>query len=300
MTRLATSLGTLIAMTVMAPAAQAGSYSFSIGGHRFHVEAPRNCRSTSCVSVSSRSLRTTDDVGKAPAPLPAPVVQAPQPVYPVAQVRPAQATIVAAPPAPPAQVLAATTSQPVALPPAPKLEAPKLEAPRREGPSPNPPRVELSRLDPPKTITFDPPRTEPPAVTADPEIQPVKTSAMHSEDEPAYLPLGEWESPGARGTVRIERCGPALCGYQLTETSSRGESVLVNMKPKSHDVWTGSIYSRSSGSTYYGKMTLKSSGTLHVEACAIGRFWCSGNDWTRVEEPREKLITTSRQWGVRS
>lgn len=295
MTRLATSLGALIALTVMAPAAQAGSYSFSIGGHRFHVEAPRNCRSASCISVSSRSLRTTDDVGKAPAPLPAPAVQAPQPVYPVAATRPAQATVVAAPPAP---VLAATTSQPVAPPSVPKLETPKLEAPRREASSPNPPRVELSRLDPPKTMALDPPRTEPPA--AAPEIQPARTSAMRSEDEPAYLPLGEWESPGAKGTVRIERCGPALCGYQLTETSSRGESVLVNMKPKSHDVWTGSIYSRSSGSTYYGKMTLKSSGTLHVEACAIGRFWCSGNDWTRVEEPREKLITTSRQWVARS
>src|SRR3954470_3992999 len=78
MTRLATSLGTLIALMAMAPAAQAGSYSFSVGGHRFHVEAPRNCRSASCVSVSSHSLRTTEDVGTAPAPTPAPVVQAPQ------------------------------------------------------------------------------------------------------------------------------------------------------------------------------------------------------------------------------
>ncbi|WP_244635699.1 DUF2147 domain-containing protein [Bradyrhizobium huanghuaihaiense] len=126
------------------------------------------------------------------------------------------------------------------------------------------------------------------------------TVAQRRDDEATYLPLGEWESDGAKGTVRIERCGPALCGYALTETSSRGESVLVNMKPKSHDVWTGSIYSRSSGSTYYGKITLKSSGTLHVEACAIGRFWCSGNDWTRVEEQQEKMVTTSRQWDVRS
>jgi len=53
MTRLATSLGTLIALLAVAPSAQAGSYVFSIGGHRFHVEAPRNCRSASCVSISS-------------------------------------------------------------------------------------------------------------------------------------------------------------------------------------------------------------------------------------------------------
>src|SRR4051794_18737988 len=107
MTRLVTSLGIVIALTAMAPAAEAGSYSFSIGGHRFHVDAPSNCRSSSCVSVSSRPLGTT-----APPPAPTPAVQAPQPVYPVPPARPAPATVVAPPPAPPAPVLAAATSQP--------------------------------------------------------------------------------------------------------------------------------------------------------------------------------------------
>jgi len=289
---LATSLGTLIALMAIAPSAEAGSYSFSIGGHRFRVEAPRNCRSASCVSISSRSFRPKEDVGKAPAPppAPAPVVQAPQPVYPAA-VRPPQPTVaVAPPPAPPAPVLAATTSQSVV--PAP---APRLEAPRAEVLSPSPPRVDLQRVDPPKAATLDPP-----VIGPSPEIKQTSSIAQRSNDEPAYSPLGEWESAGAKGTVRIERCGPALCGYALAEASNRGESVLVNMKPKTHDVWTGSIYSRSSGSTYYATMTLKASGKLHVEACALGRFWCSGNDWRRVEEPREEVVTTSRQWGARS
>jgi hypothetical protein len=47
-------------------------------------------------------------------------------------------------------------------------------------------------------------------------------------------------------------------------------------------------------------MTLKSSGKLHVEACALGHFWCSGNDRMRAEEQLEKSITTSRQWSARS
>ncbi|WP_314947495.1 DUF2147 domain-containing protein [Bradyrhizobium cosmicum] len=286
MTRLRTSLGTLIALMMMAPAAQAGSYTFSIGGHRFHVEAPRNCRSASCVSVSNRSLRPTQDVGTAPAPPPAPLVQAPQPACPAAPVRPPQATVVASP-AQSIPALAAAASQPVVPAPAPRREAPRVEAL-----SPNPPQVDLQRLDPP--------RLEVPVVAPPPEIKPTAPIAQRSDDEPAYSPLGEWESPGARGTVRIERCGPALCGFALTDASSRGESVLVNMKPKTHDVWTGSIYSRSSNNTYYATMTLKASGKLHVEACAIGRFWCSGNDWRRLDERREKLITTSRQWGARS
>ncbi|QIP08116.1 DUF2147 domain-containing protein [Bradyrhizobium symbiodeficiens] len=290
MMRLLISLGMAIALTASAPAAQAGSYSFSIGGHRFRVDAPRNCRSSSCVSMSGRSLRMTGDVGTAPPPAPAPVVQAPQPVATIIPVRPVQATAAAPPPAP---VLAATTSQPVLPPPAPKLEASRIEPL-----SPNPPRVDLQRFDTSKIVTLDPPRMEPPVAAPKPEIKQGTTIAQRSEEEPAYSPLGEWESTGAKGTVRIERCGPALCGFALTEASDRRESVLVNMKPKTHDVWTGSIYSRSSGSTYYGRMTLTSSGKLRVEACAIGRFWCSGNDWTRVEE---QLATTSRQWnGARS
>ncbi|MCP3387487.1 DUF2147 domain-containing protein [Bradyrhizobium sp. CCGB12] len=280
MKRLAISLGTLIALMAIAPAAEAGSFSFSIRGHRFHVESPRHCRSASCVSMSTRSLRPTDDVGTAPAarPAPAPVVQAPQPVCPAAPVKSAQAAVLAPLPAPVAPVLAAATSQPVVPPPAPKLEVPKGELL-----SPNPPRM------------------EPPVIAPKPETNQGTTISQRSDDEPAYSPLGEWESVGAKGTVRIERCGSALCGYALTEASSRGESVLVNMKPKTHDVWTGSIYSRSSGNTYYSTMTLKSSGKLHVEACALGHFFCSGNDWTRVEAPREQMITTSRQSsGVRS
>ncbi|EHR05135.1 DUF2147 domain-containing protein [Bradyrhizobium sp. WSM471] len=282
MMRLVTSLGTLIALMAIAPAAEAGSYAFSIGGHRFQVESPRNCRSASCVSVSShRSFRPNVDT----TPAPTPVLPPPQPLYPVAPVRPAQAIVVAPPPAPAAPVLAATTSQPIVPP---------------QAASSNPPRVELPRMDPPKIVALDLPRMEAPVVAPRPELEQAVASPERGDDEQAYLPLGEWESAGAKGTVRIERCGPALCGFALTEASTRGESVLVNMKPKTHDVWTGNIYSRSSGSTYYARMTLKNSGKLHVEACALGHFWCSGNNWTRAEERPEKLITTSRQWSARS
>ena len=43
----------LAVLMVMSSSAYAGeSFSFSIGGHRIHIEAPRHCRSASCVSVS--------------------------------------------------------------------------------------------------------------------------------------------------------------------------------------------------------------------------------------------------------
>jgi hypothetical protein len=267
--RFGTALGIMIALTAMAPAARAGSYVISVGGHRFQVEAPRTCRSASCVSVSTqRSIRPADEVSKAPAPLPPASTSAP--VCATTPAQPSPANVAVAPP-----VLAAAASQPIAAPPAPP-------------PAPLPPALPR----------FDPPRAEAPATTPAVDIKPLATNGPHRDDD-AALPIGDWESVGATGTVRIERCGPALCGYTLTETSRRGESVLVNMTPKSAGVWTGNVYSRSSGNTYYGTMTLKPSGRLHVEACALGRFVCSGNDWRRVDEP-DRVITTSRQWSARS
>lgn len=98
--------------------------------------------------------------------------------------------------------------------------------------------------------------------------------------------------------MRIEACGDALCGYMLdAATSTRGESVLVNMKPKAGSQWSGNVYSRSSGNSYYGTMTLKEANTLRVEACALGQFFCSGNNWSRVvpssAQPSE--VVTSHQ-----
>ena len=117
---------------------------------------------------------------------------------------------------------------------------------------------------------------------------PAKVVA-HEDDSPA----GDWQTGGKKGLVRIEKCGTALCGYLLNETTNAtGETVLSNMKAKTGTQWAGDIYSRASGNTYYAKMTFKQPDTLRVEACAIGRFFCSGNDWTRVARSDE--VATSR------
>jgi uncharacterized protein (DUF2147 family) len=116
------------------------------------------------------------------------------------------------------------------------------------------------------------------------------TKAVAHEDD---SPVGDWQTEGKKGLVRIEKCGAALCGYLLSETSNTtGETVLSNMKAKTDAQWAGDIYSRASGNTYYARMTFTQPDTLHVEACAIGRFFCSGNDWTRV--PKSDAVVTSR------
>jgi uncharacterized protein (DUF2147 family) len=118
-----------------------------------------------------------------------------------------------------------------------------------------------------------------------------------SDDDPLDTPLGDWQTDGKNGLVRIETCGASLCGYVLdTATLAKGETILVNMKPKSDITWSGNIFSRTSGNIYYGVITMKEPNTLRVEACALGKFLCSGNDWTRIGRDRslreDKRVTS--------
>ena len=61
-----------------------------------------------------------------------------------------------------------------------------------------------------------------------------------------------------QGNGADRKCGHALCGYVLNSSSNdRGETVLINMKPKTDRQWTGNVYSQDSGETYYGTMAMK-------------------------------------------
>jgi len=86
----------LALLTLLSSSAQAGSFSFSVGGHRIHIESSRYCRSSSCASVSisgiSQSRRKRDEGDRDNGIQPA-VVAPPAP--------PAMRPAIVAPPAPP-------------------------------------------------------------------------------------------------------------------------------------------------------------------------------------------------------
>ena len=268
----------LAVLMALSSSAYAGrSISFSVGSHRVHIESSRHCRSVSCTSMSiSRRLnwrhrrdRYNDDRDMAVPAKPAP--SAPQtisPPAPPATTAPAK-TIVAAPP-PATYTTAASRSQIVAAPPPP--------AP--------PPVQEISIPAPPS------PPVEKPVETAQPAPQ-VERVSHQAEDEPSDSPIGDWQTEG-KGTVRIAKCGNALCGFVLGSSNEKGEAILINMKPKTERQWTGGVYSQDSGETYYGTMSMKAINTLRVEACALGRFYCSGNNWSRITRRADSLVT-SRQ-----
>jgi uncharacterized protein (DUF2147 family) len=255
---------TCAVLTLFSPSAYAGnSFSFVIGGHRIHIEASSHCDSPSCVSVSipgiyqahgrDRSHDDTPQVVAPPAPAPVPVTQP-------AAVRPA-----APPPACQPLPVAATVPPP-------------------QSPAPQPAQV----TPPSKTLqaetSIDAPRPEAAA--------PIAEISHQTDDDSADTPLGDWQTEGHTGSVRIERCGRALCGYVLDPASNaKGEAVLIDMKPGKVSQWSGTIYSRHSGNTYYATIAMKGQNSLQVEACALGHFFCSGNRWSRIDVRPARLIT---------
>ena len=285
----------LAGLMALSPSAYAGSsISFSVGGHRIHIEASPHCRSTSCASVSvsgiydSRRKRDRfedDDAQPAKPASPAPQMIAPP--APPANNPPAPTVVVSAPPAVYKPAAAATQTAAAPQPPPPPRPVQQVAIPL----APPPPVQQAA-------IPVPPP---PPAPVAAPQVSRVSHEV---EQEVIDTPVGDWQTEG-KGAVRIVRCGNALCGYVLNSSSDdRGEAVLINMKPKNlnkenlnnenETQWTGNVYSHESGDTFYGTMNLKTSNTLRVEACALGRFYCSGNNWSRISARAESLMT-SRQ-----
>jgi uncharacterized protein (DUF2147 family) len=280
-----------VLMMIGSPVYAGDSISFVISGHRVHIEAPRHCNSASCVSVSIPGIyqkrgrdRSDDDdrsVTGSAAPAQASVIppagKATQPVVcspPPAPVRPlaSAAQISASPPS--SQIPPPRLAQQAAIvpPPPPALPPP--------APSPSPSSSEL---------IVHPADVGRPVADNVPRISKVS----HEVDEqPDDTPIGDWETEGRKGMVRVEPCGQALCGYVLDPSSkAKGETVLVDMKSKSASDWSGSIYSRDSGNIYYGTIAMKGPNSLRVEACALGHFFCSGNLWSRADIKPQRLIS---------
>jgi uncharacterized protein (DUF2147 family) len=293
----------LVLMALSSSAHAGDSFSFVVAGHRIRIEASRHCRSASCVFVSipglyrSNRWRDRDDDGAA-APVPVtPPAAAPAAAAVTRVIQPSIASPASPPPVQPAASVpppvpapqpASTTAKIIVLP-APPPAAPDVSTTQTITP-PLPPEIA------PMTPAEAPPVVAPKPIPVPSSAPPISKVSQQTEQEPADTPLGDWQTEGNKGTVRVERCGQAICGYLVNPTSdAKGDTILINMKPtsktvKSDTVWSGNVYSRSSGATYYSTMTMKGTDTLRVEACALGRFFCSGNDWTRLEKP-SKLMT---------
>ncbi|OCK60559.1 DUF2147 domain-containing protein [Bradyrhizobium sp. LMTR 3] len=270
----------LLAGTVTAAQAQ---YTFEYGGRTITIDPDRGTVSIPGVydNTGKKTKRARGEEGdldrptrKAPqqaktapqaAPETAPAPTAPAPAEAAA---PATAPAPAAPaPAAPAAAAAAPSSTTAAIAPA---DAP---APASAAPAAPPVQQNAAPAVP----------SAPVAAPAPPPPQQKQAAApAASAAPPANSPLGVWLTEEKEGKVRIEPCGPNLCGYSVDKKSNQnGEQVLINMKP-GKDKWSGRIFDPNTGSTYDSTIALKGTDSLRVQGCAFGGMFCGGQTWTRV------------------
>ncbi|MGC2139960.1 MAG: DUF2147 domain-containing protein [Methylovirgula sp.] len=112
-------------------------------------------------------------------------------------------------------------------------------------------------------------------------------------------PVGEWRVADGTATVRIHRCGGALCGNVATTASTPGKDirnpdpgkrnrsvlgmeVLINMRPRGRNVWAGTSYDADDGQYYSTQISLDDQSTLKISGCAPGGGPCGSQIWSRV------------------
>jgi hypothetical protein len=268
-----------VAAFLLASSTAQAQYEFQYGGRTIRIDPDRGTVSIPGVYDNSGkkskrakdqdSSRKTQDAKVDPQapPAPADTTPAAAPAAPAAVPPPVAAAPPAAPPPPPPPATATTAPDPSTPPPPP---APTTEAavvpplpPQVQQPAPPPPPAPTVAVAPPQPVA------RPPAPA------PVAIRDPNS-------PIGVWLTEEREGKVRIEQCGPNLCGYSVdAKTNLNGEQVLINMKPNQGLKWSGRIHDPNTGSNYDSTIALKGD-TLRVQGCAFGGMFCGGQTWTRV------------------
>ena len=267
----------LLASSLTAAQAQ---YSFEYGGRTITIDPDRGTVQIPGVydNTGKKAKRLRGEEGD----LDRPGRKAPQQAKSAPQAAPEAAT----PTGPaPAEQAAAPAAAPVPVAPAPAAPATTSRGEPSTATAAVAPADTAAPAPPaaPQAAPVAPPAPDPVAAPAPPPPQQKQAAVpAASAPSPANSPLGVWLTEEKEGKVRIEPCGPNICGYSVDKKSNQnGEQVLINMKP-GKDKWSGRIFDPNSGSTYDSTIALKGTDSLRVQGCAFGGMFCGGQTWTRV------------------
>ena len=259
-----------IATFLLASTAAQAQYTFDYGGRTITIDPDRGTVSIPGVydNTGRKAKRSRDDQDSD-----RPRKQAPQQAKNDPQ----------APAATPAQPQQAPAPATTAIEPAPAAAAPATAAVAPAATATQPPPASAPAPQTPPPAAAAPPAPAPVVATAPAAPAPVPKPQAAVPAAAANSPLGVWLTEEKEGKVRIEQCGPNLCGYSVDAKSDQnGEQVLINMKPGKDSNWSGRILDPNSGSTYDSTIALRGSDRLRVQGCAFGGMFCGGQTWSRL------------------
>jgi uncharacterized protein (DUF2147 family) len=270
-----------IALLLLASTAAQAQYTFQYDGRTITIDPDRGTVSIPGVydNTGKKAKRSRSEDGEREPH----GKKAPQ-----AKTEPKAAPAAAAPaaPAPTEQAVAPAPAAPAPTAPATAARSEPSTATQAIAPADSA-AAAAAATDPqmqPSAAPAAPPEPAPVAAPAPAAPAPQKQAAAPaaSAATPSNSPLGVWLTEEKQGKVRIEQCGPNLCGYSVDRKSNQnGEQVLINMKP-GKEKWSGRILDPNTGSTYDSTIAMKGNDALRVQGCAFGGMFCGGQTWTRV------------------
>jgi uncharacterized protein (DUF2147 family) len=232
------------ALLMATTSAHAGnSISFEIQGHKIHIEAPKDCNTLSCLKVSAPGLSGSGLDFKG---------------FTSKRFDDGDDVAQQSDPAP----------QTTAPAPAAQAAAPQPVAPVASTQAPASTAVASNAMP---AVGFETPSAS--AVASPAASQPAPVAPVAAPT----TPLGIWATEEGKGNVRVEPCGPNLCGYAV----KTGEKILINMKPQDSK-WTGQIHDPDSDRNYDSTIAMKGPNSLRVQGCAFGGMFCGGQTWKRI------------------
>jgi uncharacterized protein (DUF2147 family) len=125
--------------------------------------------------------------------------------------------------------------------------------------------------------------------------------------ESASDPAGIWLTQAGDARIRINHCGPVLCGTivwlkapidpatgkpqvddknanpSLAKRAVIGINIFKQMKPVANNKWSGTIYNADDGKSYSSDVIVAGPRKLEVRGCVMGVL-CGGETWTKIGE----------------
>lgn len=117
-------------------------------------------------------------------------------------------------------------------------------------------------------------------------------AASAAEDQ---SPNGVWRNPSGSVEVRIEDCGPKVCG-RVASASDRaradaargghpdiiGMDLFEDFKREGPTTFRGRVFAPDINRRFNGKLTIQDANTIRVRGCLTRSAGCRSQVWTRV------------------
>jgi uncharacterized protein (DUF2147 family) len=108
-------------------------------------------------------------------------------------------------------------------------------------------------------------------------------------------PNGVWRNPSGSVEVRIEDCGPKVCGRVASanekaraDAARGGHSDLIGMdlfedfKRDGPNTFRGRVFAPDINRRFSGKLTVQDANTIRVRGCLTRNAGCRSQTWTRT------------------